>query len=133
MLLREPGRHRIDQRLCGVSEQMPFPARRTTVRYQHILDARDQRSLRTCGAEQHVRLKRQHRAIGLIAQDQDRTRDTGDPVCAVGRARLLVAISQECCAVTGVSTPPSQRILIGRISAALPALSAPTEVSAKAL
>ena len=37
----------------------------------------------------------QDKAIGLIAQDQDRTGNAGDPVCAVGRARLLVAISQE--------------------------------------
>jgi hypothetical protein len=110
-----------------------FPAWRTMVGYQHMFDARDERSHGTRGAEQHVRLKWQDKAIGLIAQDQDRTGNAGDPVCAVGRARLLVAISQECCAVTGVSTPPSQRILIGRISAALPALSAPREASARAL
>src|SRR5438034_11177610 len=74
---------------------MPSPAWRTMVRYQHILDARDERSLRTCGAEQHVRLKRQDKAVSLVAQGQDRTGNARDPVGAVGCARLFIAISQE--------------------------------------
>ena len=129
MLLREPSRHRI--RVPG--EQMAVPARRTMVGHQDILDARDERSLGTRGAEQHVRLKRHHDAIGLVAQDQDRTGNAGDPEGAVSRARLFVAISSGSAAVTCVSTPPSQRILIGRISAALPALSVVSEASASAL
>src|ERR1700730_10811023 len=63
--------------------------------HQHILDARDERTLRTCGAEQHVRLERQNDAIGLVAQYQDRTRDAGYPVGAVGGTRLLVTVSEE--------------------------------------
>src|ERR1700724_645979 len=87
MLLREPSGHRIDQRIRVVGEQAAFPARRTMVGHQHILDARDERSLGACGAEQRVWLERQHNDIGFVAQDQDWTRNTGDPVGAVGRTR----------------------------------------------
>jgi hypothetical protein len=40
-----------------------------------------------------------------------------------GTAALVCSprYARNCCAVTGVSTPPSQRILIGRISAAFSA------------
>ena len=58
-------------------------------------DGRHERSLGTCGTEQHVRLEWQRDSVGLVAQDQNRTRDTGDPKGSVGRASLLVAISQE--------------------------------------
>jgi len=44
-----------------------FPARRTIVAHQHILDARDERSLGMRGAEQHEGLERQDNAIGLVA------------------------------------------------------------------
>src|SRR4029077_14269991 len=74
MLLREPCRPRVDQCLCVVCKLMAFPARPTMVGRQLILDARDERSLGARGAEQHVRLEPQHHAIGLVAQDQDRTR-----------------------------------------------------------
>ena len=74
MLLREPSRHRIYQRSCVVGELMAFPALPTMLRHQHMFDARHERSRGTRGAEQHVRLKWQDNAIGLIAQDQDRTR-----------------------------------------------------------
>ena len=71
-----------------------------------------------------MRLERQHHTIGLIAQDQDRTGMRG--IQCVPSAALVYSSRyvRKCCGVTGVSTPPSQRILIGRISAALPAFSA---------
>src|SRR5436190_947063 len=47
------------------------------------------------GAEQHVRLERQDNAIGLVAQNEDWTRDAGHPVGAARGACLLVPVSQE--------------------------------------
>ena len=50
-LLSEPTRHRIDQRLRVVCKLVAFPARRTMIGQQHVLDARDERPFGPRGTE----------------------------------------------------------------------------------
>jgi len=51
--------------------------------------------LRLRSAERHVWLERQHNAIGVVAHNQDWPWYAGDPIRAIGCARLLVPIGQK--------------------------------------
>jgi hypothetical protein len=77
------------------------------VRIGHHLigDALYQRSFPVRCAQKHVGLERQYDAVCLVAQHQDRMRDARNPICAVGRARMLVAVGKEVLAVTVVCRP----------------------------